>query len=689
MTEQKGRETPETAELQPEDPAAAEEQRTEQLADADASAARDLAAPSAQSSEDEESAESEDDGVELPVVPARRARITLWAVAALAVIVAAFSAGWAFGGGDSETADPHAGHTDSNTIWTCAMHPQIRSNEPGQCPICGMELIPLVEQGDAPAPDEVVLTPRAQVLSRIGTTPVTRLADARTEVRMLGRADYDETRIRTVTAWTAGRIDRLQVRTTGESLRKGQTIASLYSPELHAAHRDLLVSLRQVDRLRDATPSARSGAEATLRAARERLRLLGVSSSQLAQMETAKSPWRDVPIRTPFAGTVIERLVAEGQYVKAGEPLFKTVDLGGLWVQLDAYEQDLSKLSPGQSVELQFTTFPGETFDGTVAFVDPVVNARTRTTRVRVAVENEDGRLRPGMFAEAVVAGGDESSPLVIPRSAPLFSGRRSLVYVEVPDRERPTYQAREVKLGPRLGGLFPVVAGLRHGERVVTYGAFTLDADLQIRGGMSLMTRGDDTEPTQYDGVVKTPAPHRKTIASMLDSLLGVQEALAADDLAVAKVAAGDVAAAAAAFEPVEDAGFVAAWAPIRRNVVASAKSLSTATDLVSARAQLGPLTDAGRALLETLGHTGDGDIVLAFCPMAYGGKGAFWIQRDGPLANPYYGKAMLNCGEKRQTIAPSGYLAQGAELRSAPASTSSTQAAPSSQPTTTGGAE
>ena len=427
--------------------------------------------------------------------PSQRA---LWIALPIVALVAFGLGGWLLGG--SRSPQPSAPPTaeEEATIWTCSMHPQIRDSEAGQCPICGMDLIPV--EGAATEhdhPERLELSERAKVLARIRTVEARRLGSGRVERRLLGRVDYDERSLRTVTAWIGGRIDRLHVSTTGERVRRGQVIATLYSPEVYSAHQDLIQARQQLERLQEgATPSASRAAEAALDAARDRLRLVGLPEAEIAAMERAAKPSERVRIRTPFGGTVIERLATQGSYVETGSGLYRVADLSTLWVQLDAYESDLPVLKAGQEVRLKVEAAPGEQFTGRVTFVDPIVDPKTRTARVRIEVKNRDRRLRPGMFVEASVQSDArgapaEEAPLVVPATAPLFTGRRSVVYVEVPDAEQPTYEARVITLGPRMGELYPVLTGLHEGERVVVHGAFAIDADLQIRGGPSMMNQG------------------------------------------------------------------------------------------------------------------------------------------------------------------------------------------------------
>ena len=426
-----------------------------------------------------------------------------WIALPIVAVVAFGLGGWLLGGTKEPEREHEAhGHEAKETIWTCSMHPQIRQSEPGQCPICGMDLIPVEREAkDEPGAKRVTLSERAKILARIRTVEAQRLGSGRVERRLLGRVDYDERSLRTVTAWIGGRIERLHVATTGERVTRGQVIATLYSPEVYNAHQDLIQARQQLERLREgATPSARAAAEAALNAARDRLRLLGVPSGEVRAMERADKPSERVRIRTPFGGTVIERLATQGNYVETGSGLYRVADLSTLWVQLDAYESDLAVLRAGQEVLLRVEALPGELFKGRVTFVDPIVDPKTRTARVRIEVKNQDRRLRPGMFVEASVRSDADAepaleAPLVVPSTAPLFTGRRSIVYVEVKGAEAPTYEARVVSLGTRMGELYPVLSGLHEGERVVVHGAFAIDADLQIQGGDSMMNLevGDD----------------------------------------------------------------------------------------------------------------------------------------------------------------------------------------------------
>ncbi|MEQ8572018.1 MAG: efflux RND transporter periplasmic adaptor subunit [Deltaproteobacteria bacterium] len=561
-----------------------------------------------------------------------------------------------------EAEHAHASSGAAATIWTCSMHPQIRQPEPGQCPICGMDLIPVTSEGDDRAPDRVVLSERAQALMRLRTEEVRRQADAASDLRLLGRFEANETTLKTVTAWTGGRIDRLRVNVTGERVRAGQVIATLYSPEVFAAHQDLLVAKRQVDRMQSSPEASRMAARAALEAARERLRLLGVPDDEVSRMERQERPTRAVAIRSPFGGTVIERMATEGSYVSTGTPLYRIANLSSLWLQLDAYENDLPRLAVGQGVRVTVEAIPGEVFEGEVTFIEPTLDPRRRTARVRVQVDNQERRLRPGMFAEATVATGEtkgEQSPLVVPRTAPLFTGRRSIVYVEIRSEDRVGYEPRTVRLGPRLGDVYPVVAGLAEGERIVARGAFALDADLQIRGGHSMMAPEDDRSEHAWDEVIDIAPAVRRSFAPLVVAYLDVQSALADDDLDAAKTAAAKLSDNASSIRIERPRDAHAAWSEIADPLRGHGRHVAMAASLEGAREGFEPLSEAIIDLLTRFGNPLDEPLRLAFCPMASGSDGARWVQKGEAIDNAYFGAAMLTCGEVRQEVPQGGYLA------------------------------
>lgn len=435
------------------------------------------------------------------------------------------------------------------TVWTCSMHPEIRAKEKGRCPKCFMALTPLEVKVDDEGLREFSTSEAGKALMDIETAFVQR-KQVFVEVRMVGKVDYDETRLADITAWVPGRLDRLYVDFTGITVRKGDHLVDIYSPELLSAQEELLQAIRTSRELAKSDVGiVRETTQATVNAAREKLRLWGLTQHQIRQLEQRGTTSDHITIYAPIGGVVIEKKAREGMYVKTGTRIYTLADLSVVWVKLDAYESDLMWVRPGQTVEFTSVSHPGKTFSGKVAFIDPVLSPQTRSVKVRVNTPNPEGKLKPGMFVRAVVkspvtAAGmvhapelvgkwlcpmhpwvitdsagvcsicqmdlvtSESMgygkpvdkpdlPLVIPASAVLMTGKRAVVYVEVPGKDKPTYEGHEVLLGPRAGDYYVVYSGLSEGQRVVTRGNFKIDSDLQIQAKPSMMSPEPVTQPS------------------------------------------------------------------------------------------------------------------------------------------------------------------------------------------------
>ncbi|HEX6987657.1 MAG TPA: efflux RND transporter periplasmic adaptor subunit, partial [Planctomycetaceae bacterium] len=288
-------------------------------------------------------------------------------------------------------ARPEAAAADA-AVWTCSMHPQVRLPRPGRCPICGMALVPLDERQTG-----VAEVPGVEV------EPVVRRDLAR-EVRTVGRIDYSEARVEEITARVAGRVDRLYVDFTGVRVEEGDHLVEVYSPDLYSAQQELLTAVESSARPRAGSAGAADRFSAgLLRSAREKLRLWGLTSEQIAEIEKSREPKTHLTVYSPLAGTVIEKNVRLGQYVEEGDLLYRIADLGTMWLYLELYEPDVGWVRYGQGVDVTLEAYPGETFRGTVVFIDPFLNDQTRTVRVRVNLPNPDGRLKAGMYATATI----------------------------------------------------------------------------------------------------------------------------------------------------------------------------------------------------------------------------------------------------------------------------------------------
>jgi len=427
------------------------------------------------------------------------------------------------------------GNSANAGIWTCSMHPQVRMNHPGKCPFCGMDLVPVGGQRsktihDASSHDlHVYLDPHARRMAGVETTEVA-FRPLHKEVRTVGKVDFDETNVAQITARIAGRVDEVFASFPGTVVKQGDHLISIYSPDLLSTQTELLNAYR-----RNQGQSGGLG-DSLVASARRRLELWGVTSAQIEELLRNGKPQTHAVVYAPRGGTVVQKNVRAGQYVDVGDQLYTIADLGHVWLIIDIYEADLAWVRFGQAVEVILESRPSEHFTGTVGFIEPVLNEQTRTVRVRVVLKNMQGVFKPGMYAQALlrvpllsdgtpastgvegkyacpmhpyiiadkpndcsVCGmplervpgkpikitAEKAKVLSIPASAVLSTGTRQLVYVE---RKPGEYHLAEPKLGPRAGDYYPVIEGLKAGQRVVTRGNFLIDSQFQIAGNPSLL---------------------------------------------------------------------------------------------------------------------------------------------------------------------------------------------------------
>jgi membrane fusion protein, copper/silver efflux system len=370
------------------------------------------------------------------------------------------------------------------TIWTCAMHPQIRMDHPGKCPICGMDLIPLIQSTASVNPDEVFMSEEGIKLADVQTSIVSRQKPVKT-IQLYGKIEADERLIQTQPANVPGRIEKLLVNFTGEEVKRGQPIAQIYSPELVNAQKELLEAVK----IKEMQPRL-------VEAAREKLRQWKFTDSQISEIENSAATTTVFNVYSTVTGFITNKYVNVGDYVSEGAPLFEIADLSDVWAMFDAYETDLPWIRKGDRITFTVQSLPGEKFSGTVSYIDPVVNPQTRVSKVRLEIPNKNFALKPEMFANGVVTShiSIASNSVIIPQTAVLWTGTRSVVYVKVPDIEEPGFVMREVTLGPALNNSYVVLDGLKEGEEIVTNGTFAVDASAELAGKPSMMNREGGT---------------------------------------------------------------------------------------------------------------------------------------------------------------------------------------------------
>ena len=375
-----------------------------------------------------------------------------------------------------------AAEADDSGTWTCSMDPQVKQPQPGKCPICGMDLIK-VRNGETPVsdidPNAVMLSDEAMALANV-ETEIVGAPSGNKEIRLFGKIEPDQRLQQSQSAYVAGRIEQLNINAVGDAVAKGQTLAVIYSPELYTAEQELVSALT-------------TGNSALIEAATEKLRLLNIPQAQIDEVVSNKKASPYVQLKANTSGTVIRKLIEQGDYVRQGQSLLQIANLSRVWAVFQAYETDLPFLRRGQQVQFTAEALPNETFTGRIAFIDPVLNGQTRTAGVRVELTNGGGRFKPEMLLVANVAASMQQyaeEGVIIPKSAVLWTGTRSVVYVRDDAEEQPTFLMRQITLGPALPDGYVVLDGLAEGEEIVTNGVFAIDAAAQLDGKRSMMSQ-------------------------------------------------------------------------------------------------------------------------------------------------------------------------------------------------------
>ncbi len=376
-------------------------------------------------------------------------------------------------------------------LWTCSMHPFIIKDKPGTCPICGMELIKKIESapGGAQTPEQkqqadmlghVSLSAVQRVMANVATA-VAEQSSLNKEINAVGIVQYDQSRQTKVTAWIAGRIDKLNVTTVGARVSKNRPVAEIYSPDLLATQQEYLLALKSRERLKDSPiPSISQNGDGLVASAKQRLMLFGVKDSQIAELEKAGKPNIRLPIYTPLSGIVIEKMVQQGQYVNTGDVLFSIADLSTVWVEMEVYENEFPNIHIGQQVEIRSQSFPARPFSGRISFIYPFLDPKTRTVKARVEMPNPGMKLKPDMFVNAVIKV-PLGKGIVVPVTSVMDSGKHKTVWVEASPG---MFEPREVQVGQQTDDRIQILSGIKVGDKVAVSGGYLIDSESQLNGG-------------------------------------------------------------------------------------------------------------------------------------------------------------------------------------------------------------
>ncbi len=539
---------------------------------------------------------------------------------------------------DKETSHNHKTDSAISQKWTCSMHPQIMQPEAGDCPICGMDLIPAEAGADGLSPNQFKLTKNAMALANVQTTIIdSATANTDNGITLSGKIAKNEEANAVQVSYFAGRIERLNISFTGESVRKGQLLATIYSPELFKAQQELLTA----STLKETQP-------ALYKAVRNKLKLWKLSDNQINQIESSKKVKENFPVYATVSGTVSEKLAEQGDYIKQGQPLLKIANLNTVWANFDVYENQISNFKVGQPIAINTNSYPNEVFNAKISFISPVLNPQTRTVTVRAVLNNRKELFKPEMFVTGKVDAKvkDTKAQLLIPASAVLWTGKRSIVYVK-PDADNPIFEMKEIVLGNKLGDNYEVKSGLQSGDEVVTNGVFTIDASAQLQGKKSMMNHKKELSE-QFEVSKK----FKSQLQIAYDEYIKLKDNLIQTDVKLSKNSASTLHKALQNVDMKLLTNNVAhkQWMMLNKTLLSSSIAITNSEDINEQRRQFKVLSDHFILAVQSFGINEVS--YKQYCPMADSDKGAYWLSKEKQVLNPYFGDMMLKCGEVKQEI-------------------------------------
>lgn len=563
------------------------------------------------------------------------------------ILIAGLLLGWLFFGNSSnnEMEHNHSEMASENQMWTCSMHPQIMQPEAGDCPICGMDLIPAEAGADGLSPNEFKLTKNAMALANIQTSVVGNGSIEGNSIKLSGKISENEDANVVQASYFSGRIERLNISSVGEEVRQGQLLATIYSPELFSAQQELITA----SSLKESQP-------ALYNAVRNKLKLWKISDKQINQIEASGKVIQNFPIYATVSGTVSEKLTEQGDYVKQGQALLKITNLNTVWALFDVYENQIELFKKGQEITVTTNAFPNKEFKKKVDFIDPMMNPQTRTVNLRVVLNNRNGKFKTGMFVEGIIENiaSDSEQKLSIPSSSVLWTGERSVVYVKTNPNE-PVFEMREVVLGKQVGEQYEVIDGIKDGDEIVTNGTFTVDASAQLQGKKSMMNKDVGKTMTGHEGhtmdmmteKVDFNSTVEKSFQPVIDAYINLKNALIQSDISLASSKSESFRKALEAM-PVNQRGQTHNYWSILHK---TSKGINENVSLEHQRKQFQMISDKLIEMVRNFDELND-KLFVQFCPMADNNNGAFWISKEEQVLNPYFGNIMLRCGSVKEVV-------------------------------------
>lgn len=539
--------------------------------------------------------------------------------------------------------------------YTCGMHPWVILPKPGDCPICGMKLVPL---DAAKFSGEVTINPVVAQDIGVRVSPVTRGPVVRT-IRTVGTINYNETAVRDVNIKLAGWIEKLHVNYLGKEVKQGEPLFELYSPELYSAQQEYLLAYRSAGK---SAAAASQIAEDVLQSARTRLEYFDISPEQIQALEQQGQGAKTMTIYSPYTGVVIAKKAFDGMRVEPGTQLYRIADLSKVWVMATLYEYQLPYVQVGQEAVMTLSYIPGQTFGGQVIYIYPTLDEKTRQVQVRLEFPNPHGLLKPGMFVEVQLQSTLADDRTLAPRSAIIDTGERKVAFVSLGDGR---FEPRKVQTGAQTGdGMVEVLDGLKPGEQIVTSGQFLIDSEANVREALAKMIKGNlsvdqkaPAAPAKHGDLAVLPEAADKFLASILTNYVTVQGTLANDSTDGIGKAAGAISQQVDGLLKItipDDPHFWHKHEEIA-NVRGKALELAQAQAVDQARLAFADLGVAlGKFVLAVGVPSAYGKpLEQLHCPMFREGQGgSIWLQPTGEVRNPFFGSMMLGCFDQRHAL-------------------------------------
>ncbi|MBZ9778000.1 efflux RND transporter periplasmic adaptor subunit [Psychroflexus sp. CAK8W] len=526
----------------------------------------------------------------------------------------------------------HSQEQGEASVWTCSMHPQIRSDEPGDCPICGMELIPANQMEDDVDPDAIKMSKTARKLAQVETMTVGK-EDQKTSMNFSGRLEINQDETRSISANFNARIERLYVNEEGEQVNRGQVIAELYAPEIQVLKEELELATRQEN-------------EVLLNSITRKIENFGLTVNDVKSLSEAR-----LKLRAPRTGVVTNLQVKQGDNLKADQNLMGIADLSTLWAIVDVYESDLNRIKEGDELKINIPN--QENVTGKVDFVSPILNSTSRSGKARVIIKNPNQNLKPGVFITAELKSSKSESTqnqaLMVPKSAVLWTGKRSVVYQQLENENGVYFKMKEVETGSSSSDFIEILSGIEAGDEIVTRGAFSIDSEAQLSDKPSMMNpeggpsssahnHGDmnmsnASSESKVNSSSETISEKTDVVKTLINDYAELKDALVQDDFETSKQKYKQV---------------NSSLSKLNSNTFKGANKVK---DIDELREIFIRLSEKVIAIAKTSNPT-ESAIYIQKCPMANQNEGATWLSFSKEIKNPYYGASMLKCGSVIDSI-------------------------------------